>query len=153
MQRIAPLIQHAQPMLNEILTKTSEINQAIGARAVQTVQTSKEYSEHLVEQLKAIAKQGNGLPAQLIEVSYCFLSLQDKGDSDDTGSSEGHGRHQGHRLPEGLVPAGQVEQGRRLCHCESTVPGQPRRKMQADSSRTRSSPLSTKSTSTSLVPR
>ena len=69
-QRIAPLIQHAQPMLNEILTKTSEINQALGARAVQTVQTSKEYSEHLVEQLKAIAKQGNGLPAQLVEVSF-----------------------------------------------------------------------------------
>lgn len=65
--RILPLIQNAQPMLNEVLNKTAQINSALGARAVATVQTSKEYSEHLIEQLKAIAKQGNGLPAQLVE--------------------------------------------------------------------------------------
>ena len=68
-KRIAPFLQQAQPVLQDVLHKTAEINSALSARAVATVQTSKEYSAQLVEQLKAIAQQGNGVPAQLIEVS------------------------------------------------------------------------------------
>lgn len=68
-QRIVPYLQQAQPALQDVLEKTAKINSALGARAQATLQTSKEYSEHLVEQLKHLAEQGKELPSQLIDVS------------------------------------------------------------------------------------
>lgn len=65
--RIAPLLQQYQPVVNDVLTKTAQINSALGARAHATLETSKEFADHLVEQLKQLAEQGKVLPGHLIE--------------------------------------------------------------------------------------
>lgn len=65
--RIAPMLQQYQPVVHDVLTKTAEINSALGARAQATLGVSKEYADHLVEQLKHLAEQGRVLPGHLIE--------------------------------------------------------------------------------------
>lgn len=65
--RIAPLLQQYQPVVNDVLDKTAKINGALGARAHATFGTSKEYADHLLEQLKQLAAQGKVLPGHLIE--------------------------------------------------------------------------------------
>lgn len=63
------MLQQYQPIVHDVLTKTAEINSALGARAQATIGVSKEYADHLVEQLKQLAAQGRVLPGHLIEVS------------------------------------------------------------------------------------
>lgn len=65
--RIAPYLQQAQPVIQDVINRTAEINSALGARAHAVVQTSTDYSHALVEQLKQLADQGKDLPAALID--------------------------------------------------------------------------------------
>lgn len=73
LQRIAPLVQQYQPVFHDVISKTVQINSALGARAQATIDASKEYADHIVEQLKAVAEQGKVLPAHLIEVGQGIM--------------------------------------------------------------------------------
>lgn len=70
------MLQQYQPVVHDVLVRTSEINSAIGARAQATIDVSKEYADHLVEQLKYLAEQGKVLPGHLIEVSLRPLGAE-----------------------------------------------------------------------------
>jgi len=65
--RIAPFLQQAQPVLQDVLHKTAEINSALGARAHAVVQQSSDISHALLEQLRQLAEQGKGIPATLLD--------------------------------------------------------------------------------------
>ncbi|OCF55281.1 hypothetical protein L486_07394 [Kwoniella mangroviensis CBS 10435] len=64
--QIHPYIASAQPVLTDILDKTSQINSAISSRAVATVHTSQDLAHSLLEQLRHLAEHGQNLPATLI---------------------------------------------------------------------------------------
>nr|XP_019042844.1 hypothetical protein I302_08553 [Kwoniella bestiolae CBS 10118]OCF21774.1 hypothetical protein I302_08553 [Kwoniella bestiolae CBS 10118] len=55
-----------QPVLTDLLDKTSQINSAISSRAVATVHTSQDLAHSLLEQLRHLAEHGQALPATLI---------------------------------------------------------------------------------------
>jgi len=65
--RVAPMLQHAQPVIQDVINKTAEINSAIGARAHATIQTSQELSLALLAQLKALAEQGSEIPGTMLD--------------------------------------------------------------------------------------
>ncbi|WRT67009.1 uncharacterized protein IL334_003975 [Kwoniella shivajii] len=64
--RVHPYIISAQPVLSDVLNKTSQINSAISSRAVATIHTSQDLAHSLIEQLKHLAEHGQGLPGALI---------------------------------------------------------------------------------------
>ncbi|ORY32260.1 hypothetical protein BCR39DRAFT_564285 [Naematelia encephala] len=60
---------HAQPVLHDVLVKTSEINSALGARAHATLHSSQELSHALIEQLKQLSEQGKAIPSVLLQAT------------------------------------------------------------------------------------
>ena len=70
LQRLAPMFQHAQPVLQDVINKTAQINSAIGARAHATIQTSQDLSLVLLQQLRALADQGKDIPGNMLDVRY-----------------------------------------------------------------------------------
>jgi hypothetical protein len=107
-QRIAPWIHQAQPVLQDVLNKTAEINSALGARASAVVQSSSDISHALLEQLKQLAEQGKDLPASLFEVSPWFEAYVSW--ANRAGCWQGYWRRQDHCLAEGCLVAGQIQQ-------------------------------------------
>lgn len=65
--RVAPLLHRAEPAIQDVIAKTTAINQQLGARASDAIQQTTEISHHLLENLKALADQGKELPHQLLE--------------------------------------------------------------------------------------
>jgi len=68
--RLAPFFNSAQPVIQDVLNKTAEINSALGARAqatlVSTIHSSQEISHALLDQLRYLAEHGQELPGALI---------------------------------------------------------------------------------------
>lgn len=65
--RLAPMFHQAQPVIQDVINRTAEINSAIGARAHATLQSSQEISHALLEQLRALAEQGTQIPANMLD--------------------------------------------------------------------------------------
>ena len=65
--RVAPLMQQAQPVIQEVINKTTAINNQLGATASSAIQHSTEFGHHLSEQLHVLTEQGKELPHQLLE--------------------------------------------------------------------------------------
>lgn len=74
LQRLAPMFQQAQPVIQDVINRTAEINSAIGARAHATLQTSQEISHALLDQLRVLADHGSQIPANMLDVSAFFES-------------------------------------------------------------------------------
>jgi len=64
--RLAPLLQNASPVIQDVINRTAEINSALGARAHATLTTSQDISHALILHLKALAEQGAHIPAVLL---------------------------------------------------------------------------------------
>jgi hypothetical protein len=144
------MLQSYQPIVHDVLTRTAEINSVLGARAQATIGVSKEYADHLVEQLRSLAEQGKSLPGHLIEVSSAVSDAFGGVQLIGIGCPEDHHRSEADRSRQGCVFAGQVEQGRSLCHCECCA---ERMRVATEQPRTRSSRSLTRSTTTCSVPR
>ncbi|WVF72305.1 hypothetical protein IAT40_007118 [Kwoniella sp. CBS 6097] len=65
--RVWPIIQNTQPVIQDVYNKTAAINSAIGARASATIHTSQDLAHALVEQLKHLAEHGREIPGALID--------------------------------------------------------------------------------------
>jgi hypothetical protein len=65
--RLAPVLQSAQPVIQDVIHKTAQINSALGARAAATIHSSQELSYALLDQLKALAEQGKEIPGTLLD--------------------------------------------------------------------------------------
>ncbi|WOO81102.1 uncharacterized protein LOC62_03G004632 [Vanrija pseudolonga] len=65
--RVAPLIQQATPVIQEVINKTTAINNQLGARVTAAIQESTEISHQLLEQLRTLADSSKELPHHLIE--------------------------------------------------------------------------------------
>ncbi|RSH86610.1 uncharacterized protein EHS24_004880 [Apiotrichum porosum] len=66
--RVAPLIQQATPVIQDVISKTAALNHELGARASAVVTQSTEISHALLEQLHTLRDQSKELPHQLSEV-------------------------------------------------------------------------------------
>lgn len=98
------MLQQYQPVVQDVLTRAAEINSALGARAQSTIGVSKDYADHLVQQLKALAEQGRVIPGHLIEVSWplpCIVA-----GTEMVGRTEDYHRPQGDCPCQGLYPSG-----------------------------------------------
>ncbi|CAD6590841.1 MAG: hypothetical protein TREMPRED_005899 [Tremellales sp. Tagirdzhanova-0007] len=65
--RFAPMIHNAQPVIQDVVNRTAEINSAIGARAHATLQSSQEISVALFEQMRSLAEHGTQIPVALLD--------------------------------------------------------------------------------------
>jgi hypothetical protein len=99
-------------VIQDVINRTAEINSALGARASAVVQSSSDISHALLEQLKQLAEQGQGLPAALVDVSYQALGLEQQADL--IGRWKGYWRCQDYRHREGCYLTGQIQQARCL---------------------------------------
>lgn len=62
------MFHQAQPVIQDVINRTAQINSALGARAHATLQTSQEISHALFEQLRTLADQGTQIPANMLDV-------------------------------------------------------------------------------------
>ena len=68
------MFQQAQPVIQDVINRTAEINSAIGARAHATLQSSQEISHALLEQLKVLVDHGAQIPASMLDVRFRWIA-------------------------------------------------------------------------------
>jgi len=117
------MFHQAQPVIQDVISRTAEINSAIGARAHATLQSSQEISHALLEQLNALAKQGTQIPANMLDVSIINSRISRLSGKayDEQGCWQGDERCEGYRLRKGRFDSGQVEPAWRLRRGECTL--------------------------------
>ncbi|WVR05088.1 hypothetical protein IAU60_002100 [Kwoniella sp. DSM 27419] len=65
--RVWPMLQNAQPVVQDVLNKTAQINSAICARAAATISSSQDVAHALLEQLRYLSEHGKEIPGVLID--------------------------------------------------------------------------------------